>query len=115
MLQNPLIIRNRQKIASVLNNARRMLELRAEPMSLSALCWSFRPDSLQRPAQLTSRWLSENPSTPESTALAKTLKGRGWSYVGPTNMYALMQALGIVNDHIHCCPRRIEIENLKLT
>ena len=112
LLHNTQIIRNRQKILSVINNARRMLELREEPGSLAALCWSFKPETARRPTRLTQQWLSENPSTVESTALAKALKNRGWSYVGPVNMYALMQALGIVNDHVHGCPRRVAIETL---
>lgn len=105
LMQDERIIRNRRKILSAINNARRALELQQEAGSLASFFWQFEPiDS--RPDRVTLEWLAENPATPESTALARALKSRGWSFVGPTNLYALMQALGIVNDHVHGCPRR---------
>ncbi|MFK7855659.1 MAG: DNA-3-methyladenine glycosylase I [Granulosicoccus sp.] len=107
------IIRNRRKIASAINNAIRAQQLIEEYGSLAQFFWGFEPAADSRPEYINRRWLADNPSTPESTALAKALKSRGWSFVGPTNMYALMQALGIVNDHVHGCPRRNPIERLR--
>ena len=113
LLNDERIIRNRRKIMSTINNARRFLELRSRGSSLAALCWSFEPPANTRVGIPDRRWLSDNPSTSNSEALAKTLKGLGWSYVGPVNMYALMQALGIVNDHVAGCPRRSVIDKLR--
>lgn len=107
------IIRNRRKIASTVNNAKRAIELRHEYGSLAKFFWQFEPEIDTRPTLLTLTWLANNTHSPESTALAASLKHRGWTFVGPTNMYALMQALGIVNDHVSGCPRRIEVEQIR--
>jgi DNA-3-methyladenine glycosylase I len=107
------IIRHRGKIVSTINNARRAIELREEAGSLAAFFWSFEPDPASRPARMThaaARLLSQ---TPESTALSKALKKRGWSFVGPTTCYAFMQAMGMVNDHLEGCAKRPEIEDLR--
>jgi DNA-3-methyladenine glycosylase I len=94
------IVRNRAKIEAAIANARAA----AEVDDLSALIWSHAPDPAGRPAPRT---MGEIPAvTPESTALAKALKRRGFRFVGPTTAYALMQACGLVNDHLEgCCAR----------
>jgi DNA-3-methyladenine glycosylase I len=101
LLADPGIVRHRGKIESVLNNARRAVELREEAGSLSAFVHRFAPAS--RPARLDWATLRTLAKTPESTALSKELRKRGWSFVGPTTVYAFMQAVGIVNDHIEGC------------
>ena len=113
LMQDTSIIRNRQKILSVINNASRFLELEAMGDSLAALCWSFEPPANSRVVIPDRQWLRRNPSTSQSQALAKKLKHLGWSFVGPVNMYALMQALGIVNDHVAGCPQRAAVERLR--
>lgn len=110
LMNDHRIIRNRRKILSVLNNAHRLAELQSDIGSLSSFVWSFKPEKKNRPARISRQWLLENPFTAESTAMSKNLKHRGWSFVGPTNLYAMMQALGIVNDHLHDCPRRKELD-----
>jgi DNA-3-methyladenine glycosylase I len=91
------IVRNRAKIEAAIANARAA----AAVDDLSALIWSYAPDPDARPAPRT---LAEVPPvTPESTALAKELKQRGFRFVGPTTAYALMQACGLVNDHLEGC------------
>ena len=107
------IIRNRRKILSVINNAQRYIDMQSQDGSLATFFWSFEPSSEERPARLNRRWLTDNPTTSASQALSIALKTRGWTFVGPTTMYALMQALGIVNDHVEHCPRRAEIEHLR--
>jgi DNA-3-methyladenine glycosylase I len=113
LLGNAGIIRHRGKIASTINNARRALELQAEKGSLAAYFWSFEPDAATRPQTLTWEWLRANPVSPQSSAISKDLKKRGWSFVGPTTVYAFMQAMGLVNDHIEGCICRHEIEALR--
>ncbi len=110
LLQDDSIIRNRRKIRSVINNASRALELQREAGSLAAFFWQFEPEPHTRPTSVSRDWLNRNPTTPESTDLARALKKRGWFFVGPTNMYALMQALGLVNDHVGGCPVRPLVE-----
>jgi DNA-3-methyladenine glycosylase I len=97
LMADPGIVRNRMKIDAALANARVAAEL---PGGLSALLWSFAPDP--RPARPRSG--AEVPaSTPGSTAMAKELKRRGFRFVGPTTAYALMQATGMVDDHVAGC------------
>ncbi|WBB77668.1 DNA-3-methyladenine glycosylase I [Micromonospora sp. WMMD882] len=97
LLADAGIVRNRAKIEAAVGNARAALDL---PEGLSALLWSFAPASRgARP-----RTLAEVPATtPESTALARALKKRGFRFVGPTTAYALMQATGMVDDHLSGC------------
>jgi DNA-3-methyladenine glycosylase I len=97
------IVRHRGKIESTINNARRALELVAEHGSLSAYAWTFEPPAAERPRQMTWSALRAMPKTPTSIRLSKDLKRRGWSFVGPTTMYAFMQAMGLVNDHLDGC------------
>ena len=102
------IVRHRGKIESVINNARRALDLTDEAGSLAGFIWSFEPKPENRPARIDRD--SIIPSTPESTALSKALRKRGWSFVGPTTVYAFMQAMGLVNDHLEGCFCRAEVE-----
>lgn len=101
------IVRHRGKIVSAINNAGRALELVAEYGSLAAYFWSFEPAAHQRFTTVDLATLKANPVTDVSKALSKDLKKRGWSFVGPTTVYAFMQATGLVNDHIEgCCCRQ---------
>jgi DNA-3-methyladenine glycosylase I len=99
LLADPGIVRNRAKVLAAVRNARAAQQV---PEGLSALLWSFAPDgSRPRP-----RTLADVPATsPESTAMAKELKRRGFAFVGPTTAYALMQATGMVDDHVVTCFR----------
>jgi DNA-3-methyladenine glycosylase I len=93
------IVRNRGKIEATIANARAALELRQSGGSLAALIWTYEPIKTRPP-----KTLAELPaSTPESTALSKDLRRRGFRFVGPTTVYAAMQALGVVNDHLAGC------------
>lgn len=104
------IVRNRRKIEAAIHNARRARELRDEAGSLGAFFWQFEPGPGERPGAITPDWIECNPATAASTRLAAALKSRGWRFVGPTTMYALMQALGLVNDHLEGCEFRAQVE-----
>lgn len=110
LLANAEIIRNRKKIESAINNARRAITLRDEFGSLAAYFWQFEPSEADRPKRMTKDAFVAMPTTAHSTALSKDLKKRGWSFVGPTTIYAFMQAMGLVNDHLEGCFRREELE-----
>ena len=98
------IVRHRGKIESTINNAKRVLELREEFGSLADYVWGYRPAQGSRPKRVT---FGAIPATsPESVAMSKDLKKRGWSFVGPTTVYAFMQAMGLVNDHYESCHSR---------
>ncbi|MDH4345401.1 MAG: DNA-3-methyladenine glycosylase I [Thermoleophilia bacterium] len=103
LLADASIVRHRGKIESTVNNARRCVELVEERGSLASYVWSFEPDPADRPARITREALRELAQTDASRAMAKDLKRRGWSYVGPTTIYAFMQAMGLVNDHLEGC------------
>ncbi|MGC4175287.1 DNA-3-methyladenine glycosylase I [Demequina sp.] len=100
LLENPGIVRNRQKITSAITNAQAVVTMNAAGESLSDLFWSFQPPARKKPPL---SWHDVPSSTDESKALAKALKQRGFVFVGPTTMYASMQACGLVNDHIKGC------------
>lgn len=104
------IVRNRAKILATINNARRYPELVAETGSLAAYLWSFEPDPASRPATLDHATLLTLATSPESTAMSRDLRRRGWAFVGPTTAYAAMQAMGIVNDHLDGCWVRQKVE-----
>jgi DNA-3-methyladenine glycosylase I len=104
------IIRHRGKIEATINNAQRALELVEAEGSLDAYAWRFEPDPASRPSKLTWAALLEMAQTPESRALSKDLKRRGWRFVGPTTVYAFMQAMGLVNDHVEGCDTRDAVE-----
>ncbi|HEY3449191.1 MAG TPA: DNA-3-methyladenine glycosylase I [Myxococcales bacterium] len=110
LLQDARIVRHRGKIESTINNAKRACALAEERGSLSAYFWSFEPDPKSRPKRLTRAALVELTTSPESVALSKDLKRRGWSFVGPTTVYAFMQAMGLVDDHLEGCCVRTEVE-----
>jgi len=96
LMGDPAIVRNRAKIDATVSNARAAADL---DVDLSDLLWSFAPPPRPRPATI-----AEIPShTPESRALARALKDRGFRFVGPTTAYALMQASGMVDDHVRTC------------
>jgi len=102
LLADAGIVRHRGKIASTINNAGRALELIDEFGSMIAYLDRFRPDTLPAPVDL-----GDIPAkTAESTAISKDLKRRGWSFVGPTTVYAFMQSMGLVNDHLAGCELR---------
>jgi DNA-3-methyladenine glycosylase I len=107
------IIRHRGKIESVLNNAKRAMEMAETHGSLGAFFWSFEPPQKERPRKMTKNALMKLGKTEASTRLSKSLKKQGWSFVGPTTCYAFMQAMGIVNDHIEGCFARDEVEALR--
>jgi DNA-3-methyladenine glycosylase I len=104
------IVRNRAKIEATIANARATLALHEAGETLRELLWSFAP----APAPPAPRSLADLPATtPESTALARELRRRGFRFVGPTTAYALMQACGIVNDHLAGCFVRGAVERAR--
>ena len=101
------IIRHRGKIRSTIENARRAIELAEEFGSLTRFLWSYAPQADAVPPR---RDRSAIPvKTAESERLSRDLKRRGWTFVGPTTMYAMMQAVGMVDDHLAGCHRRAEL------
>ena len=101
LLANAGIVRHSGKIRSTINNARQALDLIDEKGSLSDYFWSWADPTEASPPAL-------EPVTPTSIALSKDLKRRGWSFVGPTTVYAFMEAMGLVNDHLEGCHAREE-------
>ena len=110
LLGDPGIVRHRRKIESVVNNARRARALMDEFGSLAGFFWTFEPPPKERPTVLDRAHLGTLAKTPTSERLSKTLKKRGWSFVGPTTAYAFMQAMGLVNDHVDGCAFREPVE-----
>jgi DNA-3-methyladenine glycosylase I len=106
LLEDPGIIRNRRKVEAVVANARATVAMRETPAPLSELVWSFRPE----PAPAPTTFAEMASLTPESTALSKALKQRGFVFVGPTTVYSTMQAVGLVNDHLAGCFVREEVK-----
>lgn len=104
------IVRHRGKIVSTINNARRAREMRDEFGSLAAFFWAHEPGPEERPEVADYPALTAMTKTPTSTAISKELKKRGWSFVGPTTVYAFMQAMGLVNDHLEGCHCRPIVE-----
>ncbi len=113
LLADAGIVRHRGKIESTINNARRVLELRSEFGSLAAYAWCWEPYAGTRPEKLTLDVLRTLGPSQAATEMSKDLKRRGWSFVGPTTVYAFMQAMGLVNDHIEGCACRAEAERLR--
>ena len=107
LLADAAVVRHRGKIESTVNNAKRVIELRGEFGSLAAYAWSHEPAPASRPQQVTLATLQANTTSPESVAMSNDLKKRGWSFVGPTTVYAFMQAMGLVNDHLEGCHVRV--------
>ncbi|HET6792351.1 MAG TPA: DNA-3-methyladenine glycosylase I [Actinomycetota bacterium] len=107
LLADPSIVRNRMKVESTINNARQVLAVQEEDGSLDAYLWSFVSGS---PKVNRFRSLGDiPPETPESKAMSKDLKRRGFRFVGPTVCYAFMQACGLVMDHVASCYRYAEL------
>lgn len=113
LLQDAGIVRHRGKIESTINNAKRAIEIVDEMGSLAAFVWGFEPKPEERPDRFDRETLMTLAKTPASTALSKALKKRGWSFVGPTTMYAFMQSEGLVNDHIEGCHARVLCEEAR--
>jgi len=107
LLQDAGIIRHRGKIEAAINNARRAREMVKAEGSLAAFFWSYEPEpkSLGKPQSVS--------TSPASVALSKELKKRGWKFVGPTTVYAFMQAMGLINDHVEDCVTRKKVETLR--
>lgn len=110
LLADAGIVRHRGKIEATINNAKRYRELRDEFGSLAAYVWRFEPERSTRPAKLDYSSLMQIASSPESKAMSKDLRRRGWSFVGPTTVYSFMEAMGIVNDHLEGCHVRPIVE-----
>ena len=115
LLADAGIVRHRSKIESTINNARRAGEIEAEFGSLASYLWRFEPAETDRPKRMTLGRLQKMSTTPTSVALSKDLRRRGWTYVGPTTVYAMMQAVGMVNDHIEGCDARAAAEAARAT
>jgi DNA-3-methyladenine glycosylase I len=113
LLNDAGIVRHRGKIESAVHNARRALALQRETGSLAAFIWGFEPAPAARPRRVTWPALRTMANTAESAALSKALKRRGWSFVGPTTVYAFMQAMGLVDDHIEGCAVRERCERAR--
>ncbi len=109
LLQNEGIVRHRGKIEAVINNAKCAVKLAKEEGSLAAYFWRFEPDPNSQ-SQIQPQSVS---TSIESIALAKDLKKKGWKFVGPTTVYAFMQAMGLVNDHAYGCVLREQVEKAR--
>lgn len=107
LLQNAGIIRHRGKIEAALNNAKRACEMIELEGSLAAYFWRFEPDENEVAVPQTMS------TSPTSVALSKDLKKRGWKFVGPTTMFAFMQAMGLINDHAEACFLRPKIDEMR--
>ena len=105
LMKDAGIVRHRGKIESVINNARRARELVRQEGSLAAFVWRFEPGEPPGPQTVS--------TSAESVALSKALKKQGWSFVGPTTVYAFMQAMGLVNDHAEGCVVRARAERAR--
>jgi DNA-3-methyladenine glycosylase I len=107
MLKNEGIVRHRGKIEAVINNARQARELVKQEGSLAAFIWRYEPDAKQLAEPQTAS------TSAESIALSKDLKKLGWKFVGPTTVYAFMQAMGLINDHVEDCVIRNKVERAR--
>ena len=110
LLQDAGIIRHRGKILATINNAGRVADLVDEFGSLSNYVWRYQPAASARPKKMTLAVLRTLGQSEASQALSRDLKKRGWSFVGPTTVYAFMQAMGLVNDHLDGCAIRSAVE-----
>jgi DNA-3-methyladenine glycosylase I len=107
LLKNEGIVRHRGKIEAVINNAQRAQELIKREGSLAAFVWRYEPDATQLAEPQTAS------TSAESLALSKALKKQGWKFVGPTTVYAFMQAVGLINDHVEDCVIRSQVEHAR--
>lgn len=109
LLKDEGIVRHRGKIEAVINNAQRARDLVKQEGSLAAFIWRYEPDANPRvKPQIAS-------TSAESIALSKDLKKQGWAFVGPTTVYAFMQAMGLINDHVEDCVIRTKVERARKT
>ena len=113
LLKDAGIVRHRGKIESTINNAQRTIEVIEEHGSFAKWIWTHEPEASGRPKRIDHAAVMTMAKTPESTALSKTLKKRGFSFVGPTTIYAFMQAMGLVNDHLEGCSIRVEAQTAR--
>ncbi len=109
LLKDEGIVRHRGKIEAVINNARQAQELVKREGSLAAFIWRYEPD----PKQLAKPQSVSTSS--EAVVLSKDLKKLGWKFVGPTTVYAFMQAMGLINDHVEGCVTRAKVERVRKT
>jgi len=107
LLKDEGIVRHRGKIEAVINNAQRAQEIVKQEGSLAAFIWRYEPDHKQLAAPQTAS------TSAASHALSKDLKKRGWKFVGPTTVYAFMQAMGLINDHVEDCMIRTKVERAR--
>ncbi len=107
------IVRHRGKIEAAIGNARAACQVAETDGSLAALVWRYQPAPRSRPRRLDGATLSRLTESPASVALSKELKRRGFRFVGPTTVYAFMQAMGLVNDHLDGCHVRQPVERLR--
>jgi DNA-3-methyladenine glycosylase I len=110
LMQDAGIVRNRAKIEATINNARRCSDLIDEHGSLATYVWSYEPRPSTRPKSLDWTKLTQMTTSDEAKAMSKDLKKRGWAFVGPTTVYAFMESMGLVNDHVSRCTFRQECE-----
>jgi DNA-3-methyladenine glycosylase I len=110
LLEDAGIVRHRGKIEAAIHNAARCCELIEREGSLAAFVWGFEPEPGERPHEITGEVLRQLAQTPASQALSRELKQRGWKFVGPTTMYAFLQSMGVVNDHLEGCSQREIVE-----
>ena len=113
LLRDAGIVRHRGKIESAIHNAKLACDLCDEAGSLAAYFWSFEPGGDDRPARFDRETLASWSESATSRAISKDLKRRGFSYVGPTTVYAFMQAMGLVNDHVEGCEAREVCESAR--
>jgi DNA-3-methyladenine glycosylase I len=111
LLTDAGIVRQRAKIESAVNNARRARELRKEFPRLVDYFRQFEPPAAERPAKIDLPLLKTMTASPQSIALSKDLKKRGWTFFGPTTAYAFMQSVGLVNDHLEGCDIRQQADH----
>lgn len=104
LLQDKGIIRHRGKIEATINNAKRACEMVEREGSLAVFFWRYEPDPAMRPDPQT------QTTSPESIAISKELKKRGWKFVGPTTVFAFLQAMGLINDHVEGCVTRAAVD-----
>jgi DNA-3-methyladenine glycosylase I len=113
LLKDAGIVRHRGKIESTINNAERAGELAREHGSLAAFFWSREPQPSERPRRITLPVLRKLGASEASARLSRELKARGFSFVGPTTIYAFMQAMGMVNDHLEGCATRQRVDEAR--
>ncbi len=106
LLANAGIVRHRGKIEAAINNAQRVCELVQKEGTLAGFIWRYKPEPANRPARITPEVAMTLTQSPESLALSNALKARGFKFVGATTMYAFMQSMGLVNDHLSGCAMR---------